>query len=98
MAYLDAHNLAVDTDFRKRVALAAIDYCRTVVVEADTTANHDNRVALMRALLMDPDVWAARLAYGVAMLGGTGSSTDAQLKTFVGQLWDAYAGVAASSP
>lgn len=70
-----------------------MDYCRTVVVEAATVPNHDNRVALMRAVVNDPEAWGRRFAYAVAMLGGTGASTDAQLKTFVGQVWDAFSGL-----
>ena len=47
----------------------------------------------MRQVLADPDLWGRRMAYGVAMLGGTAQSTDAQLKAFVASAWNAYSGV-----
>lgn len=93
MPYKDTYLVAVDTDFWHAVAIAAIDYCATVAAEAAGTANHANRVKLMQGVAADPDFWGRRMAYGVAMLGGTAASTDAQLKTFVGNVWNAYSGV-----
>lgn len=96
MAYKDEWLIANDSDFWHAVAIAAVDVCRDVAQEATSVANHANRVILMRQVLADPDTWARRMAYGVAMLGGTTNpvTADAQLKTWVGQVFNAYAGVA----
>lgn len=95
MAYKDQYVIAADTDFVHAVTIAAVDYCRTVVAEPGTTTNHANRVLLMKGVLADPEFWGRRFAYAVAMLGATNNpiTADAQLKTYVGQVWDAYSGV-----
>lgn len=93
MAYKDVYLVATDTDFWHAVTIAAVAYCADVKAEAAGTTNHANRVKLMLGVASDPTFWGQRMAFGVAMLGGTAAATDAQLKTLVGQVWDVYAGV-----
>lgn len=94
MPYKDVYLVAVESDFVHACTIAAVAVCADVAQEATSVANHVNRVVLMKQVLGDPDVWGKRFAYAVAMLGGTGASTDAQLKTFVGNAWNAMSGVA----
>jgi hypothetical protein len=94
LAYIDQYNAAAQTDFQHRVAVAIVNYVKTVVAEPNTTGNHPNRVGLMRAALADLDSWAERFAKGMPAMGAdaTAAATDAQLLTWVGQMWDAFAG------
>lgn len=87
-----ADMLANDAAFRGKVRAAATRAAIAICNEAKETPRHGLRVALAGAVLTDPDVWTASLAYGASVQPDISSaSSDKDLFDTVAAIWDAYA-------
>jgi hypothetical protein len=94
MAYADEYTLARDASFWHRVQMAMVSAAVDIQSEADTATNHARRSAYAKLALNDPETVAQVMAYGVADGSGiSSSSSDADLKSRVSAIWNAYAGV-----
>lgn len=97
--YSDRARLALDEEFRGRVAVAAMVGAVAVILEEPTTAEHETRLRLAGYALREPEVVARRLT---AVLAATvpastsdgvvsASLTDAQLQGIIAQRWTVIA-------
>jgi hypothetical protein len=83
-----------DQSFINRVEMAMLAFAQsTVVSEAAGTANHANRVVLMKAVTNDPATWAPRFAFICASQGLDASSADTAINNSVAACWNVMAGV-----
>jgi len=93
--YDQIHTAANHSGVLNRVRVAIVDVAIAVQQENPTTLYHRERGDFARSVLMDPDTWVRRLVYGVALdttvqvVGA--NATDAQIKTAVAAMWNAYA-------
>ena len=101
----DAAALAKNNDWLEWVGVAAVSQARDVFLEADTVANHDNRMRMAKAVLANPDVQRLQLAriiaadQTVASKGTTAEAVGSDLLlTRMGQVWDYIANVYYAPP
>lgn len=98
--YLERSQLARDTTFHGRVAVAAMVGAIGVVLESPETPDHAVRLRLAGYALREPELVARRLASVLAAtvpVTATGTVvettlTDAQLQAVIDQRWTAIAG------
>lgn len=81
-----------DKTFIQKVEMAMLQTAHNLKTEASGTANHANRMALMKAVTNDPDSWAPRFALVIASQAIDSVSTDAAIQTACANAWDALAG------
>lgn len=81
-----------DQTFSQRVEMGMLQTCNNLSSEASGTANHANRMALMKACTNDPGTWAPRWALLIASNGIDSNSTDAQIQAQIASSWNAMAG------
>jgi len=85
---------SVDQTFVNRVEMAILAAAQAISTEPTATANHTNRVALMRSVATNPVQMAYPFAAILASQGVDGTSTDAAISTMVSACWNTLAGVA----
>jgi hypothetical protein len=92
MAYIDDYNLARNnTDFQYRLATALCSTAIDIQNEATSTANHAARSAFALSVLANPLGYAQQMGPGLCADGSlVVGSTDAQIKTRVSSVWNAY--------
>jgi len=96
MSYQSVYELAKEEQLLQRLAVASAEVARDVFVEGAGVANHDVRALLVPYAGPRTADWK-RFATEIALLllflnpALTVDSTDAQLKTAVGNLWTVYA-------
>jgi hypothetical protein len=92
MAYLADYNLAANnSDFQYTLTEAICSTALDVQAESAATANHAARSAWALLVLSNPIGYARLMAPGVCADGSvTAGSTDAQIKTRVSAVWNAY--------
>jgi hypothetical protein len=96
--FADAAALAVDEGFLARVTAGALRYASefSVVIYAleDKNVWDKLRLALCKAVMLDPDSYGARFAWCVACVETiTVSSTDEEISAEIAIAWDVVSGV-----
>ena len=92
---LTRHDDTQQADFRKRVMVALVEAAIGNVGEATGTVGADKRSAFAKAVIDNP---TAHLDHAVLLTvadGTDNASSDAAIRTRVGNLWNAFAGVRA---
>ena len=100
MALLDEYNLSQDTDFVKKVAMAAERKAVAIFAESVTGLTFTARKKLARQILTDPagqaggiSVLLARDSVIAAKAAAPATITDAEITTALSDaVWDGYAG------
>jgi hypothetical protein len=93
LAYADNTTLAASSTFQGSVQGAATAYSNTVTAEDPTLYNHKNRLSHAHRFLTHPQTVVVGLANAVAGQSGiTSGSSDANILTAVGAVWNAVAG------
>lgn len=87
------YSQAQDTIFVQRVTAAIVAEAQTISGEATSTANHTNRVALMKAVVTAPTIYAPVFALLLTTQQISQASTDTQIASTVATVWDTAAGV-----
>lgn len=91
--YTSQAALAVDVAFQARVKIAAYNAAINITSESTNATNHARRTNFAQAYAQNPDMYVAKLAFGVAadptILAG---ATDAAIQNRVNAIWDTYAG------
>ena len=82
-----------DVNFIQRVQVAILAAAQAISSEATTTADHANRVALMKAIANGPATYAPIFAALLAAEGVDNTSADTAINTMVSAVWDTVAGV-----
>ncbi len=90
---LSEYQAGNDLTFTQRVQAAMLATAQAISTEATSTANHANRVALMKACVNAPQSYAPLFAQLVASQGTDSSSTDTAISTMVSATWNTLAGV-----
>lgn len=92
MPYLtDYDNAYGDPALLKRIQVGLVDSALDVQAESTGTANHSARSAFSLKILSDPTGYASLMAVGICEEGAiTAASTDAQIKTRVSAVYNAY--------
>jgi hypothetical protein len=81
-------------DFRKKVAVAMVEAAINNVGEAIATGvDADKRTAFAKAVIDNPLAHLEHVLLAVVADGTDNASTDAAIRTRVGNLWNAFAGV-----
>ena len=83
---------ATDQVFVQRVEMGMLQTANNLSSEASGTANHANRMALMKAVTNAPSMWAPMFAMLIASAGIDGNSTDAQIQAQISSSWNAMSG------
>lgn len=91
LTYKQIRDVAVNTDFQSRLAIAVADAAITVYTEATTVANHAARAAYASEAVKNPESIAKQMTWAVVMLAN--DDNDATLKTTVLGIWNAFVGV-----
>lgn len=89
--YLQTRDVAVNQDFRSKLAIAIADAAVTVYTEAPTVSGHAARAAYATQVIKNPDAEAAQMSWAVVLLAD--NDNDATLKEVVLNIWNAFAGV-----
>jgi len=89
MAYKDVYNLAVNNEYKGRLAAALVAAAIEVYGEDAGTPNHDARKAFAKSVAANPTNYANRMVWAVASLAG--NESDAELKSKSILLWNAFA-------
>ena len=93
MTFLSQYAVATDTDFIKRVTVAALAYAETVMTELNTVPGHTLRVQFALGMLRSPQVYGPLLALALVTNPAiTLASTDGDLTAAVTADWDAMSG------
>lgn len=96
MAYSDNYAAAINQLFVQRVEESMISAAINIASEVNTTANHNNRVILAKAVLTNPQNYVQQFALAVAVnvpVTSVSAVTDAQIDTSVSGIWNGFAGV-----
>lgn len=104
MALITESKLLTDSALQNRVTMAIIHSGNSVIAEAPSTPNHDNRVALAKSAMQDP-VGFTRSFYPYVIIqpgiveNGADSSLvdDLVILSAVAGLWDTVASLTAST-
>lgn len=98
MSYIQQFQRALETEFQRRVMVAAAVAAQNISSEASNTPNHANRVGLARSVAASPDVpgpYAFPFALAVAVNAAINDqSSDSDIQFTVNSVWDALAGSA----
>lgn len=89
--YKQIRDVAVNSDFQAKLAIAIADAAITVYTEAPTTANHAARAAYATSCVANPESVAKQMAWAVVLIAN--DDNDATLKATVLGIWNAFAGV-----
>lgn len=89
--YIQTRDVAVNQDFRSKLAIAIADAAVTVYTEDPATTNHAGRAAYATQVIKSPDNEAKNMAWAVVLLAA--DDADATLKATVLGIWNAFAGV-----
>jgi len=89
--YKQVRDIAVNSDFQAKLAIAIADAAITVYTEAPTVAGHATRAAYATQVIKNPDSEAKNMAWAVVLLAD--NDNDATLKAVVLNIWNAFAGV-----
>lgn len=89
--YKQVRDIAVNSDFQAKLAIAIADAAITVYTEAPTVAGHAARAAYATQVIKNPDSEAKNMAWAVVLLAD--NDNDATLKAVVLNIWNAFAGV-----
>lgn len=81
-----------DVTFIERVQMAMLATANNLNAEAGATANHANRMALMKAVTNAPVQYAPLFAFLIAAQGIDGTSTDANIQSMISTTWNSMAG------
>ena len=81
-----------DQTFQQRVQMAMLQTANNLAGESGATANHANRMALMKACTNAPTAYAPIFAFCIASEGIDSSSTDAQIQSQCSASWNTIAG------
>lgn len=90
--YKQVRDVAVNSDFQAKLAIAIADAAITVYTEDPATANHAGRATYATCVVGSPYETAKRMAWAVVLLAN--NDDDATLKSVVLNIWNAFAGVA----
>lgn len=91
MTYLADYLLTLDGDFQYRVQIALASIALDIQAEAVNTANHSQRSAYAMQVLENLSGYAQRMAPAIVADGAvTSQSTDAQIKSRVSAVWNAF--------
>lgn len=90
--YKQVRDVAVNSDFQAKLAIAIADAAITVYTEAPTVAGHAARALYATQVVANPDNVAKQMAWAAVLLAE--NDDDATLKAIVLTLWNAFAGVA----
>lgn len=95
MTFAQIWALSVHQDFVNQVRVAIVKAAIAISAEAAQTANHANRVAYARNVLLNPQGYAANMALGIATDSSVqAEQSDANVYNATAGQWNAYAGVA----
>lgn len=91
-SYTAQATLAADVTFIDRVKVSLVKYAiDDVTVENASVARHDERLALAKRIVADPDKYARLMALGVAAdLTFTAGVSDAAIFSRVAFIWNVY--------
>jgi hypothetical protein len=97
-----AQTLLTNQSFLQRVQYAMVEYAQTVMGESPNVPQHAQRAAKASAVLGTPAFFINAYAQGVVsqlnlastnlVAGGDCDTTEAQILTLIGQLWNEYLG------
>jgi len=91
LTYKQVRDVAVNSDFQSKLAIAIADAAITVYTEAPTVAGHAQRAAYATQVIKSPDNEAKQMAWAVVLIAA--DDNDATLKATVLGIWNAFAGV-----
>lgn len=86
--FVAASDPALAARVQQQIVVSAI----AIANEPANTADHANRVALARQVLLGPAAWASIFQQGVASQALDNTATDLQLANAVAAIWNAYSG------
>lgn len=89
--YKQIRDVAVNSDFQTRLAVAVADAAVTVYTEATTVANHAARAAYATDAVKNPEAIAKQMTWAVVLIAN--NDDDATLKQTALGIWNAFAGV-----
>ena len=91
LTYKQIRDVAVNSDFQAKLAIAIADAAITIYTEDPATAGHAQRAAYATQVIKNPDSEARQMAWAVVLLAN--DDNDAMLKATVLNIWNAFAGV-----
>jgi hypothetical protein len=91
LSYSQLRDVAVNSDFQSKLAIAIADAAVEVYTEDPATAGHAERAAYATQVVMSPDSYAKQMAWAVVLLAN--NDNDATLKATILGAWNAFAGV-----
>lgn len=81
-----------DQTFIQRVQMGMLQTANNMSTEPTSTANHANRMSLMKTVSSDPATWAPKFALLIASEGIDNTSTDTAIQSQISNSWNAMAG------
>jgi hypothetical protein len=93
--YENIYNLHANSNLRNRVTVAIAKASQDILAEADTVANHTERLTWAKTVMHDPAEEAAKMMWGV--LGSTTirtkgeNATDAEVQAAVDAILNVFA-------
>lgn len=91
LTYKQIRDVAVNSDFQSRLAIAVADAAIAVYTEATTVASHATRAAFATEAVKNPEAVAKQMTWAVVLIAN--DDNDATLKATVLGIWNAFAGV-----
>jgi len=92
MSLADEFTASTDQELIQRVQMAAVSAAQAIASEAESTPNHNNRVALANKVANAPGSYGAPFTTLLCAEGITSASTDADINNMVSATWNTMAG------
>ena len=88
------YEMAMTHEFIKSVQMAAVKAAIAIANEDPATPGHAERANFAVQVLHNPEVYAQRMAFGIAsLLSDEKQASDSNVNAQVAAVWNAYAGV-----